>query len=201
MLIWPAIRVVLACVVMVLSTSASCAGKADQLSPADVSLLSHGEVVVHVSEDNTGKADAVIHAAIDIPSPPSLVFATMLDCSRSVLYVSGLKSCRVLESSADGLREIREHRSQWGALFPETVSVFRADYILNREIKFERVRGDLRYLKGCWNFEPMRRGNATRLVYEARIGVNIAIPSFLIRSTLAQDIKKLLTALRAEAAQ
>ncbi|PPC85651.1 MAG: hypothetical protein CTY31_02460 [Hyphomicrobium sp.] len=193
-----ATRLMRGCFALALIALPVCAGNYDSLSPDDLVQLSKGEAVVHVSEDVTGQADAVIMAAIKIPTSPARLFSLMLDCRRSVQYVTGLKSCKVLEASPDGLSEIREHRSQWGALFPETVSVFRADYVLNREIKFERVRGDLRYLKGAWHMEPESGGKTTRLTYESRIGVNILMPSLLIRSTLADDIKKLLMALRAE---
>lgn len=193
-----ATRLIRGCFALALLASPVRAGNYDSLSPDDLVQLSKGEAVVHVSEDATGQADAVIMAAINIPTSPARLFSLMLDCQRSVQYVAGLKSCKVLEASPDGLSEIREHRSQWGALFPETVSVFRADYVLNREIRFERVRGDLRYLKGAWHMEPVSGDKTTRLTYKSRVGVNIPMPGLLIRSTLADDIKELLMALRAE---
>lgn len=184
-----------------LSLMLATASHAATLSADDLALLKTGDAVVHVAEDSTGEADAVIEAAIDLPYDASRVFAVMLDCRRSVRYVTGLKSCRVVKASTDGLSEIREHRSQWLGLFPETVIVFRADYKINREIRFERVSGDLRYLKGIWRMTPLKNGTATRLTYAARIGVTAAVPAFMVRNALEADIAKVLKGLRTEVAR
>ncbi|MBX9682419.1 MAG: hypothetical protein K2X41_01395 [Hyphomicrobium sp.] len=168
------------------------------LGADDKAALMAGQAVVKVAEDPTGDADALIQAAIDLPYAAPRIFAVLLDCKRSLRYVRGLKSCKVLERSADGLSEIREHRSQWQSLFPETVSVFRADYTLDKEIRFQKVRGDLRFLKGVWRLAPIKGGAATRLTYEARVGINAPVPGFMVRDALQSDLAALLQALRVE---
>lgn len=160
--------------------------------------LSAGEVLVDVAEDETGEADGRITAAIDIPAPPTAVFAAMVDCTRALKFVAQLTVCKVLETSADGSYDIREHHSRWLAVLPETVSVFRSDYIPDREIRFSRVSGDLKFLKGSWKLQPMASGRSTRVVYDARVGVSMPIPGFMIRSSLEADVPKLLKALRDE---
>jgi ribosome-associated toxin RatA of RatAB toxin-antitoxin module len=176
----------------------SAASAAPVLNAEDKAKLRGGDAIIHVSEDDSGEADGVIEAAIDIAAPPERVYAVMIDCQRAPRFVAGLRSCKILKTEQDGKSDVREHRSKWLSILPETVSVFRSDYVPNREIRFERVSGDLRYLKGAWTLEPMQGGAGTRVLYEARVGIKMAVPGFMIRSALEQDVPKLLRALRAE---
>ena len=171
---------------------------APALSEEDLALLAAGGAVVHVGEDASGEADAAIEAAIDIAAPPSRVFAVMTDCARAPRYVEGLISCRVLQRSADGLSDIREHHSRYLAFLPDMISIFRSTYIPNHEIRFERVGGDLKFLKGVWTLEAKNGGRATRVGYEVRVSASVSAPGFLIRAALEETMPNILGALRRE---
>ncbi len=160
--------------------------------------LRTGEVLLEITPDERGEADGHIMAVIDIAAPPQMVFAVMVDCARAMKFVDQLTMCKVLETSADGSYDIREHHSRWLAIMPEMVSVFRSDYIPDREIRFSRVSGDLKFLQGSWLLQPMANGRATRLFYDARVGVDVPVPAFMIRASLESDVRRLLKALRAE---
>lgn len=168
------------------------------LNADEKSRLAAGDAIVRVSEDPKGEADAAIVAAIDIAAPPSRVFAVMTDCQRAPTYVKGLKSCRVLSRADEGKSDVREHRSQWASMAPVTVSVFKSTYVQDKEIRFERVRGDLKFLKGAWTLEPRNNGAATRLSYDVRISAAIEVPPFMVRAALMSDVPKLLMSLRNE---
>ncbi len=171
---------------------------AAKLDADQLARLRAGDAIVRVSEDEAGEADGRIEAAIEIPAAPDKIFAVMLDCQRALRFLAGLTACRVLETSKDGRSDVREHRSKWLSILPETVSVFRSDYVPGREIRFEKVRGDLRFLKGSWRLEPLKGGAATRVFYDVRVGISTPIPGFMIRGALEQDVPKLLRALRGE---
>lgn len=160
--------------------------------------LRAGEVVLAVEPDETGQADGHIGAVIDIAAAPEKVFAVMIDCERALKFVDHLTHCKVLERSPDGAFDIREHHSRWLSFLPEMVSVFRSDYVPGREIRFSRVRGDLSYLKGSWELKPMAGGKATRLVYDAHVGIGMPVPAFMIRNSLQADVPRLLKSLRQE---
>lgn len=160
--------------------------------------LRTGEVILEIAPDESGEADGHIMAVIDIAAPPPIVFAVMVDCARAMKFVDQLTMCKVLETSADGSYDIREHHSRWLAIMPEMVSVFRSDYVPDREIRFSRVSGDLKFLQGSWQLQPMANGRATRLFYDARVGVDVPVPAFMIRASLESDVRRLLKALRAE---
>ena len=171
---------------------------APKISAEDAARLAAGEAIVRVTEDDSGGADGRIEAAIDIKASPESIYAVMIDCQRALKFVAGLRSCKVLESSKDGLSDVREHRSKWLSILPETVSVFRSEYVPGRQIRFEKLRGDFRVLKGSWQLESVRGGTSTRVYYDARVGISTPVPGFMIRGALEQDVPKLLQALRTE---
>lgn len=185
---WPVLTAGLLLVVAALMAAPVTRARADAPSR---------EIQVNVAADQ-GEADGRIDAQLDIAAPAARVWSAMLDCERATRYLTALKSCRVLEKSADGLSDIREHRSQWLSMLPETVSVFRSTYVPNREIQFERVSGDFRFLKGAWRLQPLAGGTSTRVTYTARIGVSVPLPSFVIRAALEADVPKFLSAFRQE---
>lgn len=165
--------------------------------PADATTGLSRDIVFNVAADDGG-ADGLIRAQLEINAPSERVWTVMLDCNRALKFLTALKSCKVLETSRDGLTDVREHRSRWIAFLPETVSVFRSLYTPTREIKFERISGDFRVLKGHWLLEPLNDGMATRIIYEARVGIDMPIPGFLIRAALEEDVPRFLAAFRDE---
>ena len=166
------------------------------LSAEQLARLKAGDALVSVEEDS-GEADGHIEAAIEIAASPHRVWQVMTDCARATRFVTGLKSCRVLQRGPADSWDIREHRSKWLSILPETVSVFRSDYVTDKEIRFERVSGSLRFLKGSWRLEPLN-GARTRLLYSVRVGISAPVPGFMIRSAIEADVPKLLQALRTE---
>ena len=171
--------------------------RAEALSPDQLTRLKAGDALVSVEEES-GEADGHIEAVIEIAAAPHRVWQVMTDCARAPRFVAGLKSCRVVERGPADAWDIREHRSSWISILPETISVFRSDYTLDKEIRFARVSGSLRYLKGSWRLDPLNGATRTRLRYSARIGVSAPVPGFMIRSALEADVPKLLKSLRAE---
>lgn len=159
--------------------------------------LKAGEVLVDVRADPQG-ATGLITATIDIKAPPQVLWAVMLDCERSKRITPSLKVCRVTQKSNDGLSDVREHVVQWVWPLPAVRSVFASQYRPFEQIRFQRIEGDLEFLEGIWQLEPLRQGAATRLTYTARITPGWPVPGALVRSAIEADIPKTLTALRAE---
>jgi ribosome-associated toxin RatA of RatAB toxin-antitoxin module len=193
------IKTCAAMVCAVLSMGVPQIASAEGLNAEQLARLKAGEALVSVEEDS-GEADGHIEAVIEIPASPHRVWQVMIDCARAPKFVSGLKSCRVVEQDPKGAWDIREHRSKYLSMLPETVSVFRSDYALDKDIRFERVSGSLRFLKGGWRLESLDGGARTRLRYSVRVGISAPVPGFMIRSALESDVPKLLKALRSEVA-
>lgn len=187
-----------ACGLILCTALAASAAAAMVIDKQAVQRLKSGETVVAITADDTGEADGHIEAVIDIPAPPGKIFSIMTDCARAMRFVAHLTLCKVLERGRDGLWDVREHHAQWLAILPEMVSVFRSDYVPGREIRFSKVRGDFRVMKGSWRLEPLNAGTATRVFYDARVGIDLPVPAFMLRASLEADVPKLLQALRGE---
>lgn len=166
------------------------------LSKDDIRRMMADEVVVRVKPDPV--ADGAIVAAIDIKAAPERVWRVMTDCALTARIITGLVACRVIERDGAGLSDVREHIVSWGSLLPNVRSVFRSDYVVNRQIRFRRVAGDLKFLEGEWNLEPLANGGATRVTYQARIAVSSFVPAAMARIAVEQDVPKTLEALRRE---
>ncbi len=185
------------CIVLTVLLGAAAAD-AVALDRDQVRRLHAGEVLISVTPDPEG-ATGLVAATIDIAAPPSAVWAIMLDCERSKRMIASLTSCRVMSQTQDSRSDVREHVVQWIWPLPPVRSVFKSQYTPHQTIAFERVEGDLAYLKGSWTLEPLREGAATRLSYSARISPGWPIPGPLVRSAIEADVPKTLMALRREA--
>ena len=152
---------------------------------------------VSVEYDKNASA-ARVTASIDILASPKTVYTVMVDCSRTLRIVKGLESCRVIEKSADGKWDIREHIISISVLLPRVRNVFRSDYDQNSQIRFHRVDGDLRVSEGKWRLQPIAGGTATRVLYQSRVALFAPVPGFLVREAIRQDIPNVLNALRHE---
>jgi hypothetical protein len=117
--------------------------------------VSPPSVQVDYDEDTSS---ARVTASIDIPAAPKVVYAVMVDCARALRVVTGLESCRVIEQSADGTWDIREHIVSIGLLLPRIRNVFRSDYERDSRIRFRRLDGDLKVSEGEWRLQRWPAG-------------------------------------------
>lgn len=168
---------------------------AAMLAPRDALSREPSPPSVSVELDEESSA-ARVTAAIDIPAPPQTVYAVMVDCSRALRIVTGLESCRVIERSADGAWDVREHVISVNILLPRVRNVFRSEYEQNRLIRFRRVDGDLRVSDGEWRLRPLAGGTATRVTYRAHVALSVPVPGPLVRAAIRYDIPNMLDALR-----
>lgn len=173
---------------------------ASTIDTDEIARLASREVVISVVSDDAG-ADGIVDAAIDVAAPRARVWPVLLDCARAPNFMPALKSCSVLSKDPSNAWDVREHRVSWTDFLPDTRNVFRSEYIKETSIRFTRVEGDLSILDGEWQLEPLDGGTRTRLHYRARIGIDLPVPSFLIRGALERDVPNFLKALRAEIEQ
>jgi carbon monoxide dehydrogenase subunit G len=176
----------------------SPAARADGLSQSDMQRVAAGEAVVRVDAADS-PADGMVVGVVEIPAPPARVWQVLFDCAHAADVMPNLTSCKVLQSGPKSAWDIREHRISWISLLPEIRSEFRSEYVTGRSIRFSRTGGDMRALDGEWRLEPLAKGAAARLTYNARVGFGALIPGFVIRNALAKDVPGFLNAIRREA--
>lgn len=158
-----------------------------------VAVLLTGKPWVAVNVDPGGDG-ALIQAAIDIPAPAEKVWRTMTDCRNAMKMITSLTSCKVLQQGPGW--DIREQITRGGPLLPTIRNVYRSDYEPYRRIRFQRVDGDLKTMKGEWGLLPLNGGKGTRVTYENHMSVRILAPPPLVRAGLRKDTPKVLENLR-----
>ena len=166
-------------------------------SPEEMTRLKAGEAIARVTEAPS-PADGDVRGAIDIAAPAASVWAVLYDCAGAPSFMENLKSCSVMEQGPGGSWDVRKHVVQWTVFLPEVQSVFRSDYVKNKSIQFKRAGGDLSFLEGSWQLEPLAGGAKTRINYEARVGFSAMVPGMLVRNALMKDIPHFLSVLRDE---
>jgi ribosome-associated toxin RatA of RatAB toxin-antitoxin module len=160
--------------------------------------LAQGQPQTQIVPDPSGKGGR-IRANILIPAPLPVVWNVMVDCQGAPRFVPGLRSCAVESSAPDGSSDVRLHRIAWLSGFPLVSIRFASRYRTNRQIRFERISGDIEEMQGEWTLEPRNNGASTLLSYEAYLVPSRLLPSGLVRSALKRDTPKILEAVRLEA--
>lgn len=142
-----------------------------------------------VSHDETRDA-MVIHASIDIEAPPSIVWNVVTDCNRAPKYVPNMESCRIVQREPRGV-QIREsiHNVM---LLPRIRSLSRVEFDNGKRMSFKNAGGDMRIAEGEWRLDPLEKGKATRLRYDAVLALNISVPNFVVENVANRDVPALM---------
>lgn len=166
---------------------------ASDLGETDFLRLRKGETLVRV-ERSEGQHKGTVEAIILIDSPPEPIWRIMTDCDAAPSFVPGLAACRVLDSG-DNWENIH-HDVKWIWFLPRFSYVFRADYQINRQIDFTKIRGDLKEMSGSWRLEPLNNGSQTLVRYKVYLNPGFYIPQWVVRQSLKKNLPAVLIALR-----
>jgi ribosome-associated toxin RatA of RatAB toxin-antitoxin module len=171
------------------------------LAFGSISALAQGratETFVEISPDPSGQGGHV-RAHIAIPASPAIVWRVMLDCANAPRFVPNLRSCAIESQDEVGQSDVRKHTIAWLPGFPLLQVRFVSRYQFEREIRFERISGDIAAMSGRWTLVPIQNGGATMLYYDAYLSPSRALPSALVRAGLRRDTPKILQAVKTEA--
>jgi hypothetical protein len=158
--------------------------------------LRNGQAWAEVLPDADGAA--LIRAAVDIPAPPSAVWAVMTDCRLAVRIIGDLASCTILQGDQRRGWDVRDQFSHGNLFLPDIHNVVRSEYQPFSLIRFKKAGGDLKIEEGEWRLEPLDGGAATRVIYINRVKANILVPAVLVRAGLRGSTPKVLLSLRRE---
>lgn len=98
----------------------------------------------------------------DIDAPIDAVYAIAADIERAPEWQGTMQSAEVLERDAEGRPLLVETRAD--AKVAQVRTVLRFSYDPPRGLSWERVRGDLKSMRGSWAFEDLGAGR-TRATY------------------------------------
>jgi uncharacterized membrane protein len=179
----------------IIAVMVRCAAKLFALALTAVVLLppaaaAQSEPALKIEHDEARDA-MVVHASIDIAAPPAIVWAVIVDCSRAPKFVPNMESCRIVNRDPAGRWELRETVLNI-TLLPRIRSLSRNEFEPLRRMTFRRAGGDVRIADGEWRLEPLARGKATRLHYNAVLALNYSVPRFLVDNAAARDFPTLL---------
>jgi ribosome-associated toxin RatA of RatAB toxin-antitoxin module len=166
------------------------------LGPTLALALAQSEPSLRIEHDAERDAMAV-HASIDIAASPQIVFGVITDCNRAPKFVPNLESCRVLQKDPKGRWEVRETILNI-AMLPRIRAVSRSEIEPPKRFAFHRVEGDMRISRGEWRLEPLAKGKATRVHYDALFALKYPVPRFLVESAAYRDIPALMKGVERE---
>jgi hypothetical protein len=152
-----------------------------------------------VSEVEAAPDGAVlIHAAIDIPAPPKVVWAVMNDCSKYNRLVVTTTSCRIVQSDANHTFEVREIVTRGNLFVPTMHNVVRVELQPYTLMRFHKAGGDLKQEEGEWRFQALDGGAGTRVIYENLLNADILAPAPLVRAGMRRDTAKVMLNIKRE---
>jgi hypothetical protein len=140
----------------------------------------------------------MIHAAIDIPAPPKVVWTVMSDCAKANRLVVTVTSCRILQSDPAHNTEVRETVTKGNLIVPTIHNVVREELQPYSLIKFKKAGGDLKEEQGEWRLVAMDGGSGTRVIYENLVSADIMAPAPLVRAGMRRDVAKVMMNLKRE---
>lgn len=163
------------------------------LNESQISQMKGGKILVN-AKGTDGQQKGMVEALVLIDAPAEIIWKIMTDCPGAPSFVPGLKDCRILDSGKNW--EIIRHEVKWIWFFPRITYVFRAEYQMNRQIDFVKIKGDLREMKGSWRLFPIDDSGQTIVRYEVYLDPSFFIPQWLVKRILMSDLPEMLAALR-----
>lgn len=130
-----------------------------------------------------GHGGGMIHAAIDIAAPPSVVWSILTRCGPNHLSPT-MKSCKVLQGDQRSGWDVRERISKGSLFTPSIRDVIYTQYTAPQSVRFHRVDGDLKAEEGETRLESLNGGTATRVVYVNHIAFNTILPDGILRTAM-----------------
>lgn len=138
----------------------------------------------------------LIHAAVDIPAPPRVIWEVMSDCRYATQLVVTVTSCKILHADPSHTSDVRETVTRGNLFLPTIHNVVREEYEPYRSIRFQKAGGNLKQEQGEWRLTPVGAGAITRVTYENLVAADILAPASMVRSAMKNDTAKVLMNLR-----
>jgi hypothetical protein len=157
-----------------------------------------GDPGLRVNADTTFGV-ITIDAEMLVPADARTAWAVLTDYNNLASFVPEMQSSRV--TSAPGQPKRVEQRGKSGMLSfftPEHI-VLQMDETPPERIKFNKVAGDVRSMRGEWLI--VGNGNPVKIFYRARIVPKVPLPPLLGATMIELDVESKLAAIRREIAR
>ncbi len=157
---------------------------------AQMQRLLAGELV---QQDERGD-DKVTQARswVFIRAPAEQVWNIIISCEFAFVFMPGLEHCEVLEDHGHSAVVRQVVDKGWAT--PEMDYTFAVTRQPHRHMHFHMTTGNLKVLRGSWDFIPYADG--TVLHYELGLRPQAPAPGWLVRRNLRQDLPAMLQCIR-----
>tara|TARA_R110002096_G_scaffold4493_27_gene20988 strand:- start:9163 stop:9795 length:633 start_codon:yes stop_codon:yes gene_type:complete len=169
---------------------------------ADWKMLEQGEVVLlvdvneKVSKQDRGNPAFYPTGAILINSPVENVWNLINDKEAAPDYVQSLVRCRIVGKGAAHMMVEQEMKMNG---LPGTFTYI-VKHVMRpfERVDFERVSGDLRDIRGSWQFVPVEENTKTLLIYSLHVDPGRFVPQGLVRKGMAKNLPKCLLGIKTQ---
>jgi ribosome-associated toxin RatA of RatAB toxin-antitoxin module len=180
-------RVILTAAVLALFSIAAGAGNpADEISQR----LGAGEIVlVDAGSDRSGgsaRVQALVQASAES------VWNVVTSCQQSMVFVDGLKQCRVIEN--EGNRALVHQVVKKGWLSSKQDFTFESLREPYSRIQFRLVEGTLKDMEGQWLFSETPEG--LLIDYSIRVRPGLPVPAFIVSWVMRRGMPDLIACIR-----
>jgi hypothetical protein len=163
---------------------------AETPGPETLAALVKGDVVLlDTSADSSGGSARVQVLA---QAPARAVWDVIISCELAFVFVEGIETCEVLESSPG--RALVHQVVKKGWPIPTQDYVFESLREPYLQIRFGLVEGNLKAMEGLWRFIELPEG--LLVDYEVRIEPGIPAPKFLVRRNIRKNMPDLVACIR-----
>lgn len=161
------------------------------LNEEDFARLRSGETVEKkVSSDQSG---AAVGISIFIQAPVEDVWQTIISCEQANAFLYGLRICEVLEEHGD--YAVTHQIVDKGWLTPRLDYTFETRRILHQHMQFDLLSGNLRVLRGSWDFQAFDEGVLVTHMLELR--PRFPSPRWLVRRSIKKSFPGMMRCIRA----
>jgi ribosome-associated toxin RatA of RatAB toxin-antitoxin module len=175
-----------AAVLALFSTANAAADPADDISQR----LGKGEIVLVEADSGQSGGSARVQALVQATAES--VWNVITSCEQSMIFVDGLKQCRVIED--EGKRALVHQVVKKGWLFPKQDFTFESLREPYHEIRFRLVEGTLKDMEGQWLFSETPEG--LLIDYSIRVRPGLPVPAFIISWVMRRGMPDLIACIR-----
>jgi len=156
----------------------------------EMARLRAGEALL---ENDTGdESGAAAEVMIFVRAPVERIWAIIISCEYAHAFVAGLQFCEVLEERGDYALTRQVVDKGWAS--PRLDFTFETRRVPYRHMEFRLTRGDLKTMRGSWDFEALPDGVLMR--HELVLQPVLPAPRWLVRRSLNQDLPNMMRCIR-----
>ena len=158
--------------------------------PVTLERLKAGEVILETTRtDESGGAAKI---AVFIQAPVEAIWDVIYSCENAFIFLEGLKLCEVLEQTSD--YTITRQVVKKSFLIPTQDYSFRTVQEPFKHAEFRLVEGNLKVMKGSWDFIAMPDGVV--VLHEIQIQPAVPAPRFIVRQLMRKGMPEMIACMR-----